>query len=163
MFRPMMMTAAALTGFMSVPALAQDADFRASAVIQNGLTVQKDADLNFANIVPDTQTSGLVAIRPDGRRLCADALTCTGESSPASFTVIGRQGAMYAVTVPGGADLTSGADTMRIDRFMTDLDRNSGWLTDGTDTFNLGARIRVQPNQAPGTYTGTFPVAVEYE
>ncbi len=32
----------------------------------------------------------------------------------------------------------------------------------GTLTFNVGATLTVKASQAPGTYTGTFPVTVNY-
>lgn len=34
--------------------------------------------------------------------------------------------------------------------------------TRGTNTFRLGARLNVKPNQSPGTYTGTYNVIVDY-
>ncbi len=67
----------------------------------------------------------------------------------------------YSITLPSSATLTSGGDTMTVDTFTHDAG-GAPTLVFGSDTFNVGATLKVDPNQAVGTYSGTFAVTVNY-
>ncbi len=51
---------------------------------------------------------------------------------------------------------------MTVNDFTTNLTDNAGALTDGSQEFYVGAALTVEGSQAPGDYTGTFDVTVNY-
>ena len=147
---------------VSAQASAETASFDASATILEALVLAKQADLAFASIVPDSTNAGTVVVSAAGARTCDAALTCSGTVSAADFDVTGTSGATYSLTLPGSANITSGANTMLVDTFTSSLTGGTGTLTGGSDSFQIGATLNVGANQAAGAYTGSFNVTVEY-
>ncbi|NRA30903.1 MAG: DUF4402 domain-containing protein [Parvularculaceae bacterium] len=143
-------------------ALADSANFDASATILEAITVTKTADLEFANIAPDAVTAGTVAISAAGVRTCDPVLTCSGTAAAAAFDVTGATGAAFTVTLPAAANITSGGDNMLVDNFTTSLPGNAGTFFGGAANFTLGGTLNVGAAQAAGAYTGSFTVTVEY-
>ncbi|WP_198912288.1 DUF4402 domain-containing protein [Parvularcula mediterranea] len=152
----------AILAVTSIAAAQDTADFTASALILEAITVTKSTDLDFASIAPDASTAATVEVTPAGARNCGAILTCSGTVSAASFSVTGADGATFAVTLPAAANITSGADTMLVDTFTSSLTGNTGTLTGGAATFSLGATLNVGAAQPAGSYTGTFTVTVDY-
>ncbi|MEM6414236.1 MAG: DUF4402 domain-containing protein [Pseudomonadota bacterium] len=147
----------------SINAFANSATFEASANIVEALVLAKNTDLAFANIVPSAIDPGTVVVSPAGARNCAAALSCSGIVSAADFSISGAPGATFTVTLPAAADIsTSGGATMEVNNFTNSLVGNTGTLTGGNGTFQLGGTLNVGAAQAVGTYTGTFTVNVEY-
>lgn len=155
--------AAALIVGSATQAFAESITFDAQATILEALALVKNADLAFANIVPDAASGGTVIVSPASALTCAAVLTCSGTVSAADFTVTGTPGATYSLTLPPSANITSGTDTMLVDNFTNSLGGSAGSLVGGADTFQLGATLNVGAAQPVGTYTGTFAVTVEYQ
>lgn len=153
---------AAVSLVIPAQAFAESATFGASATILEALALSKNADLGFANVVPNPSAGGAVVVTPASARTCAAGLTCSGTVTAADFTVAGAPGAAYTLTLPGSANITSGSDTMLVDNFTTSLGGSTGTLIGGADTFQMGATLNVAAAQAVGTYNGTFTVTVEY-
>ncbi len=155
-------------GAMSIAALvagkavAETADFQASATILNAIAVTKIADLNFASIVPSATSASTVVVDSAGSLTCGAGLTCLGTPSAADFTVAGTPDETYSLSLPADANITSGANTMLVESFTTDLAGNSGTLTGGASAFKVGATLNVGAAQATGNYAGTFTVTVNY-
>ncbi len=66
--------------------------------------------------------------------------------------------------VTGPACVTDG-DTLVVNgkRERTRCVGGTPTLVAGSDTFNVGATLHVGATQAAGTYSGTFPVTVNYK
>ncbi len=125
------------------------------------ISISVGADLDFATIAP-TGTAGTVTLTPASARSSVNVVLVGGTPSAASFNVTGDSGANYSVTLPSTADLTSGANTMTVDTFTDDTGPNTK-LSGGSDTFNVGATLNVAADQAPGSYSGTYSVTVNYD
>lgn len=159
-----LLAAAATLSMMMAPGqvFAESATFSASATILEALSLTKNADLSFASIIPSSSTAGTVVVSPASARTCGAGLTCSGAVSAADFTVAGADGASYALTLPGSANIAFGANTMLVDNFTTSLIGATGTLSGGSDSFQLGASLNVGAAQVAGAYTGSFTVTVEY-
>jgi hypothetical protein len=81
----------------------------------------------------------------------------------ASFTVAGNPGATFGIYGVSSVTITNGSARMTVSQFTTDAFLAIGVLnTAGTASFNIGGTLTASANQAPGTYTGTFPITVQY-
>jgi hypothetical protein len=78
-----------------------------------------------------------------------------------TYRVGGGFHASYAVTLPETVMVKSAAAEIAISGF-----RASGGAgqhaSDGTGTFGVGASVSIPAGQAPGTYTGSYPVTIAY-
>ena len=139
-----------------------------SANIIKVISITNSQDLLFGNIIASSG-GGTVVISSDGSSSAvysgiAAPTGNEGSRQPAIFTVEGELSATYSITLPGDGviELTkTGGDPMTLETFTHNA---NGLLSnvDGTETFNVGATLNVNANQASGTYTGSFPVTVAY-
>lgn len=130
----------------------------ATVEIAAPIAVTQDTALAFGNIGPSA-TAGTVTISLAGAQSVTGGVTALGGTVAAGeFTVTGASGATYSVTVDASVNLT-GPGTMT----ATLTNDGGGSLTGGTDTFNVGGTLAVGANQAAGSYTGTYSVAVNYQ
>ncbi len=138
---------------------------QAAATIVTPISIIKNKDLNFGNIA----ASGLgftVALSAEGERTSTGGTgtlpSVAGTVTAAEFTVSGLSGATYAVTLPSSITISAGGtNTMTVNGFESNS--NSTYtLTEGSDTFKVGATLNVGNNQVAGAYTGDFNVTVNY-
>jgi len=139
------------------------ANFTATATIIQPITISTTSQMNFANI--DAKNGGEVILTPESTRYTSGEVELDDASNvaAASFTVSGQKGYTYGITLPKiDHVLTNGKEEMIIKNFTTDL--NSGSLADGSQTFRVGATLKVNPNQQPGIYVtpGSLNVTVNY-
>lgn len=163
--------AIAVTGF-SAAAIAQTANQASASVnatIITPITIAKVADMNFGNVVSNT-TVGTIVLSTEGVRTETGVqLPATlGTISAASFKVDGQAGYTYSVSLPTAAyEIKTGdggaTEVMTLSDFTSDVNTD-GLLTNGTQTFHVGATLTVLANQSAGTYKGTtdFSVTVNY-
>jgi hypothetical protein len=92
-------------------------------------------------------------------------------SSTASFSITGKPGADYAISISPATVLvtrTGGTETMNINTLtvrpsLKAIDQLIGTLdASGNDTFTVGGTLQVTANQAEGVYDGTFSVTAAY-
>ncbi len=87
-------------------------------------------------------------------------------ASPARFSIlgIGNDHRVYVLTLPpdGSVVLRAGVNQMVLSQFVSNTPAG-GLLPAGTHNISVGARLQVAPNQAPGNYSGTFRVTLEYQ
>jgi hypothetical protein len=140
----------------------QTATADASATIVAAIEIVKEADLAFGNIVASA-AGGTVKVGTNGEANRTDvaAPSIVGTVTAARFKVTGMSGSTYAITLPAddAIILKSGVNEMKLTGFINNATKI---LTDGSDTFNVGATLNVGANQAVGSYTATFPVIVNY-
>ena len=99
-----------------------------------------------------TSTSGVVLLAGGTITSAAFSLTETGTGKSLGFTTI---------ILPSTATMTSGTNTMTVSNFVSDPANSV--LGTGKTTVLVGATLTVAPNQAPGNYSGSFVVTVNYQ
>ena len=128
-------------------------------------TVSTTRNLAFGRFV--AATGGTITIDPAGVRsktgglvlLSGGAVTSSSYSLTESGT--GKSLRWTTITLPGSATLSSGGATMTLSNFVSDPPNTV--LGTARTTMTVGATLTVAANQAPGSYTGTFAVTVNYE
>lgn len=128
--------------------------------------------LNFGKISISPTSGGSCILSSQNVRTVTGGVTEIGgtPSSTASFGIIGKLGATYAITLPVGTiNLTreGGAEIMTVGNFLAHpvsagADQLTGTLVGGTDTFTVGGTLNVNAGQIEGIYTGTFNVTIAY-
>lgn len=135
----------------------------ATATIITPIAIEKNADLYFGNIIA-TAEGGTVAISAgsdDPTYNGVSAPSVTGTRQRAEFVVTGLSGAAFTITLPadGAVTLTGAGNEMELTGWV----HNSGEvLESGTNTFQVGATLNVNADQAAGQYTADFEVTVNY-
>ena len=159
-------TVAALTLVSTVSAASNTATAtaNANARIISPITLLKNVDLNFGDVIPSA-SAGTVVVDPAGARTFSGGVTLGSGATvkAASFTVGGEPSATYAITLPAAAiTITNGAVNMTVGLF-TSSPVTTGTLTGaGVQTLTVGGTLIVGASQATGSYTGTFDVMVTY-
>lgn len=147
-----------------------EATASATATIVEPISVAKTADLKFGSVAKGA-AGGTVVIAANGNRTKTGdiSLVNVGTVQAAAFTVTGDAGREYVLTLPSAAiEITSGANKMNVDTFTSSLSGRgtiSGTIgsgTTGTQDITVGATLTVGSAQAPGSYTGSFKVTVNY-
>ena len=158
---------AALTLFGVVhgtTALAATATASASATITDApITITNSQPLAFGDIAAGNQAS-VVSIATDGTRTLesGDAILGANSGSAGVFNITGEASKAYTVTLPS-TNVTINDNTgnsMTITDFVSNASGTVG--SDGTDSFNVGAKLNVAANQPAGSYSGSFTVEVVY-
>ena len=140
------------------------ASFNASVTIIQPIGITTTSDLKFANV--DAKNGGDVTLTPNSTRTTSGEVELAegGTVSAASFEITGEPGYTYGVTLPGdNYVLSNGSETMEINNFTSDFNSENA-LAVGSQTINVGATLKVNPNQTPGNYVnqGGFNVTVNY-
>ncbi len=71
---------------------------------------------------------------------------------------------MTIITLPpdGAVQMSNGPATIPVVQFTSNAPPG-GMLNGPLPVLNVGARLELAPNQAPGNYSGAFQVTVEYQ
>ena len=164
--------ALASVGFAS-NASAADASATVSAQIMDNLQLSSTAGLNFGQITAPLTLAANSAVTVSASATptvsCAATLTtCAGTPTAAAFSILGLPSQNVAVSVIStsvqldrGANLGGMQRYMDVDTFTTSTNTVALSGT-GTGSFYVGGTLNVRPNQAPGTYTGSVQVRVNY-
>ncbi len=114
-------------------------------------------------------TGGTIVMSPQGNATTTGGLTAASTvvqpaaRGAASFTLSGTAGALYGISSVASATISNGSATMTVNQFTNDGLLGLGILSlAGTGSFNVGGTLTAAANQAPGTYTGTFAITVQY-
>ena len=172
---------AALVIVGSAPALARGTPVPVTVVAKANVVAQlsffKVDDLDFGKIIAGT-TAGTVVVSPTGARTATGGakLASGGSVKPASFAGKGTLGQTITIVVNSNTSTLTrvgGTQTMTMDTFVigstptailttTPLAFRIGG-TAGIFKFPVGATLRVNANQAPGTYVGNFTLTMVYQ
>ncbi|MDP3869338.1 DUF4402 domain-containing protein [Phenylobacterium sp.] len=149
------------------------ASAQGSVTIFRPITVTKNVDLKFGNIVKPGAGTGSAAVAGDS----GGALTVGGgvvdlasgdPSSAAKFTIAGEGGQIFTLAVDDSFDITNGTDTISV---TTDQDTPDGDVTlsgalgdagDGTKIVYVGGSIPVAFDVSTGLFVGNFNVTATY-
>lgn len=150
---------------------------RAEAVVVGALSFFKVDDIVFGSIIPGP-TAGTVVLAPTGARTKTGGVKlATGATpQPASFAGRGANNQRVAISVTSNSvtlNRVGGGGTMTMDTFIIGSSPTAQLTTaplafrinsaTGIFQFPVGATLRVKANQAPGKYTGTFAITLQYQ
>lgn len=127
-------------------------------------TLSPNVGLSFGSFVANT--GGSITVSTASGRSKTGSLFLMPQSSgtAAQFTVSGTAEAIYAITLPADETvfLSSGSHSMAINGFTSSPSGTGKLPLGGTQPLNVGATLTVGSAQAPGSYTGSFPVTLNY-
>lgn len=180
-----MLLASVLTLLIAPAALAQSGSnpsitSTAQATVVGPGSIVKIDDLDFGKIVA-RPTAGTVILNP-ATNVCTvtGAILHVGGCQAANFAGLGRRNFFVRITVSSPTNLTGPGQTMVMDTMTLDtspdllfspLGNGNGNAsrryrivsTNGIYNFQVGGTLRVNANQAPGIYSGTFTVTAQYQ
>ncbi len=143
---------------------AATATANATATVVTPIAISKNLDMLFGKFIAGT--GGSVVLGTAGSRAATGGVTLFTQGSTqnaASFAVSGAENSTYAITLPASSvSLSDGAaHTMTVGSFVSNPS-GTGILTAGAQTLLVGGTLTVSSAQAPGNYTGSFSVSVDY-
>lgn len=170
---------------LAPPALAGEtasASGTTTAVVVAPLSLIKTQDLRFGRIAPRA-TAGTVTVNPDtGACTITGPILHIGTCGFAEFTGMGRRNMTVRIQIPtsvtltgpGGASMLADTMTLGTSPDITFIGGNGNGLgsgnrryriepTSGIFSMRVAGRLNIGANQAPGLYTGTFSVTVQYQ
>lgn len=138
------------------------------------LSIVENADLHFGTMTIPTGAVNVTVTTAGLRSATVPSLITLLSQAPvahnAAYTIYGSKNAHYIVTLPanGIVKINSGANQMNVDNFTIKSTNNgagngTGKLNQqGTDTFRIGATLKLANGQPAGIYTGTFTITAAY-
>ncbi len=164
---------AALAGGTSAHAAQRNA--LAKGVVVSALSFLNVEELEFGSLLAGT-TAGTVVVDPASVRTRTGGVTLSGGLvQPARFAGRGAFNQIVAVSAPTSFTLTraGGGGTMTVDTLVIGSTPTAVLgptpqtfrIASPTGIFNfpVGGTLRVAANQAPGDYSGTFTVTLNYQ
>ena len=152
----------------------------ARATVVSPGSIVKINDLDFGKIVA-RPTAGTVILNP-ATNVCTvtGAILHIGGCQAANFAGLGRRNFFVRITVSSPTNLTGPGQAMVMDTMTLDtspdllfapLGNGTGNASrryqivsiNGIYNFQVGGTLRVNANQAPGRYSGTFTVTAQYQ
>jgi hypothetical protein len=132
---------------------------RASATIIQAIIVTETAPMSFAAVAPPPG-GGMIVLTPAGTISSASGFVFHGTPSPGAFHARGAPNYPASISLSSGNTVTGPGPAMRFATFMS----RTPATFDSTAALNIavGATLIVNPNQAPGDYSGTYAVTVNY-
>ncbi|MDY7097517.1 MAG: DUF4402 domain-containing protein [Pseudomonadota bacterium] len=162
----------------SVTSAQSIATAEARVTIQKDVSLTKTRDMDFGRVV--VPTNGRIDMSAEETATCTpnNGITLHGVCQSAQFVGSAGNGAQMRISVPAGRriELTGPDRELRLRRmtvgagnglsFIGRVNRNFDFsVTDpnGDFEFYVGARLLFRNNQAPGVYSGTFDIEVDYQ
>jgi hypothetical protein len=128
----------------------------------NNISITTTQSLSFGSFVAGG--GGNIVISPLGVRTNTGTTTLLSSDpgAPAQFFVTSKaKNKRYNITFPSAINLTGPGASMRLNQFTSSPTRgNTG--TNG-QAFSVGGTLRVNSNQTPGSYSGSFVVTVDLD
>jgi hypothetical protein len=156
-----------LAGIATLALLAAGARHAFAQIQPEQVVLTNTSGLDFGRFVAGS--GGTVVVDPAGLRSRTGGVVLLNSSTAAQAAFnVGRTGntdrndAIISLPPNGAIRLTSGANSMAVDNFVS-WPASTIVVPAGGTTLAVGATLVVAPNQAPGTYSGTFPVIVNYQ
>ena len=108
---------------------------------------------------------GNIVISPLGVRTntCTTTLLSSDPGTPAQFFVTSKsKNKRYSITFPSAINLTGPGASMRLNQFTSSPTSGNTGAKKG-QAFAVGGTLRVNSNQTPGNYSGSFVVTVNLD
>ena len=158
------LSAALYTTAASAASINATADARVIAA----LILNQTNGINFGDVVAGT-TISTIQLDTNGipTVTTGDAQLAGGAVLAGAYTLSGEPLKSYSISLPGPlspATITSGSgDTMTVSAFNHNAVAVPALDGTGAGGFNVGATLNMSANQPGGTYTGTWPLTVNYQ
>lgn len=129
-------------------------------------TIANTGGLSFGSFVAGS--GGTIAVATNGGRSKTGGVMLVaqgGSSTAAQFIVSGTANATYVITLPSDATVAlsdGNGHSMAVNSFVSYPSATGTLSGAGTQILSVGATLTVGNAQAPGSYTGSFPVTVNY-
>lgn len=156
----------ALAAALAAPAKAvtQNATVNANVIRPLTLVSQQDLDLGTIILKLGSWSGATVGISNAGTFTCNANVVCSGAPQVARYKVTGSNKMVVVITAPN-VTLVNQSDSTKT--LVLTLD-NPGHVTltssgEPGNTFNLGGSITLSSTTAPGSYSGTLAVTVDYQ
>ncbi len=159
---------------IAAPASAQsNAEGVTEAIVLRPLSFFKVNDLDFGDIIA-SGTAGTVRLLPDGTRTRTGGVTLASNGGePARFAGLGSFNRQVNISLgANNIQITGPGAPMRVHDFEIGSTPTAILSTTplrfrittalGNYNFPVGATLDVGANQAPGDYTGTFTITLNY-
>jgi hypothetical protein len=169
--------AAVATLAISAPARADSAVVDAQvAIVERGEFIKVE-DLHFGAVIP-SGTAGTVVVTPAGGRTATGGVTLYGNAHhPAEFAGRKPNNGNAPVRIRVGSNtiqLTGPGAPMTVRLFRGNTNPTTAFTinprnyqvnptTAGAFELRVGATLDVNANQAPGTYTGTWTLTLDFQ
>lgn len=110
---------------------------------------------------------GSISVTSGGGRSRTGTVVLASQGVPAAaaqLNVSGTASATFAITLPadGVVTLSDGSHTMALNGFVSSPSLTGALSGGGTAVISVGATLTVNPSQAPGSYSGSFDVTLNY-
>ena len=166
----------AAVALVALPATAATTTGTAKAVIVKNLSFFDVEDLEFGAFLSGA-TAGTVVVTPANVRTATGGVTLVGGpiSQPARFAGKGTINQLVAISMqstPTTITRVGGTQTMIVETYVIGSTPTAVLTTVPTNfritgvagifNFPIGATLRVNANQTPGDYVGTFSVTLNY-
>jgi hypothetical protein len=150
---------AAATPAAAPSALAASEKGRVYAAIVHAIAVSEAVPMSFADVAPPA-SGGAIVLTTSGKISSSAGFVFRGTPAPGTFDAQGLPNHPASVSCSSGALVTGPGPAMRLSAFTN----NAPPVFDGAArlSFAVGATLVVNPNQAPGQYTGTYAVTVNF-
>lgn len=132
-------------------ALAGDADASVN-------TIDRLLDLEFGSVVGDADLVGTASIpsSANSKSVAGGAFDLGGTVRRGRFRLNGPNSSAYNCTLPGQVQLSSGANTIVVDSFVTDNPLSGTLSSQGRQTIMVGGTLQITAGQPAGFYTGNL-------
>lgn len=159
--------------FSAVPAFAEVEQGSAEITVVRPLSFVIDDNLDFGSLFP-SNIAGTVVMAPTGVRTANNGIVLVGTGhNPASFAGQGTFNQRVDVSLGSNSIFITGPGVrMRVRNFVIGSTPTAILTTtprrfrigsaNGVFGFPVGATLEVGANQAPGTYTGTWSITLNY-
>ena len=149
--------------FPTHAATSTSASNTAAAIVITPITVATTANLVFGAVQPKS-IAGSVTLSPSGTRTGSNVVLSSMElGNAARFNITGYANANFTIALPNNIILTGPGTEMTLSSFTSDLETSSTISAAGTATLTVGGTLAIAANQAPGAYSGSFNVTVNYQ
>lgn len=158
---------------VAMPAHADTEVANAEITVVRPLSFVIDDNLDFGTLIPGT-AAGTVVMAPTGARTANNGIVLVGAGhKPASFAGQGTNNQRVDVSIGSNSIFITGPGApMRVRDFIIGSTPTAVLTTTprrfrinsptGIFAFPIGATLEVGANQAPGTYSGTWSVTLNY-
>ena len=145
-------------------AVTQNAAVNANVIRPLTLTSLQDLDLGTITLKLGTWSGATVGISRTGAFTCNANVVCTGAPQVARYKVTGTNKMVVRITAPIVTLINQNDSTQKL---TLTLD-NPGTVTltssgEPGSNFDLGGSLSLNSTTAPGTYSGTLAVTVDYQ
>ncbi len=132
-------------------ALAGDAD--ASVTF-----IDRLLDLRFGSVAGDADLAGTASIpsNSNSKTVAGGAFDLGGSVARGRFRLNGPASSAYNCTFPSQVQLSSGANTIIVDSFVTNKPLSGNLSGQGRKQFRVGGTLQITAGQAAGSYTGNL-------